>query len=57
MDLMIIAVVAVLAAIISAVIAIIIKKSKWKILLFAVAGIIIGLPLGYLIAPFVLSFY
>jgi len=57
MDLMIIAVVAALAAIISTVIAIIIKKSKWKILLFAVVGIIIGLPLGYLIAPFVLSFY
>lgn len=57
MDLMIMAAVAALAAIISAVIAIIIKKSKWKILLFAVAGIIIGLPLGYLIAPFILSFY
>ena len=57
MDLMIIAAVAALAAIISAIIAIIIKKSKWKILLFAVVGIIIGLPLGYLIAPFILSFY
>ncbi len=57
MDLMIMAAVAALAAIISMVIAIIIKKSKWKILLFAVVGIIIGLPLGYLIAPFILSFY
>lgn len=57
MDLMIMAVVAALAAIISTVIAVIAKKSKWKILLFAVIGIIVGLPLGYLIAPFVISFF
>ena len=57
MDMMITAVVAVLATIIAIVIAVIAKKSKGKILLFAVIGLIIGIPVGYFLAPFIISFF
>jgi len=57
MDMMITAIVAVLVAIISAVIAVITKKSIGKILLFAGIGLIIGIPVGYLLAPFIISFF
>lgn len=57
MDLMVIATVAVLAAIVSSVIAAIAKKSKWEILLSAAIGTIVGLLFGYPIAPFIISFF
>jgi hypothetical protein len=51
------AIVAVLVAIISALIAVIAKKSIGKILLFAGIGLIIGIPVGYLLAPVIISFF
>lgn len=57
MDMMIMAVVAILTSIIALLIAMITKKSKWNVLLFATIGLIIGMPLGYFLAPFVISFF
>ncbi len=57
MDLLIVAGFAVLAAIVSALIAKFYKKPKMKILLFAAIGAIIGSPVGYFLAPVILSFY
>ena len=56
MDLIVIAAVAILAGIVSAVIAIVRKKTIWKILCWGLSGIVVGSVLGYLIAPFVISF-
>jgi hypothetical protein len=56
MDMMITAVVAVLITIISTLIAVITKKSIMKIVFFAVIGLILGIPAGYLLAPFIISF-
>jgi uncharacterized membrane protein YfcA len=56
MDLIVIAAVAILAGIVSAVIAIVRKKAIWKILRWGLSGIVVGSVLGYLVAPFVISF-
>ena len=57
MDIFATLIVAIIIGIIAAVIGIIAKKGIWRILIYAIAGLIIGLPLGYLLAPFILSFY
>jgi hypothetical protein len=56
MDMMITAVVAVLVTIISTLIAVITKKSLKKIVFFALIGLILGIPAGYFLAPFIISF-
>lgn len=56
MDMMITAIVAVLVTIISALLAVIAKKPKRKIFLFAVIGLIIGILAEYFLAPFIISF-
>ncbi len=57
MDLMILAAVAILLAVFSALVAIFTKKTKWKVLIYALVGLMAGIPIGYALAPFVLSFY
>jgi hypothetical protein len=56
MDMAITAIVTILLTIISILIAVITKKPKRKILLFAVSGLIIGILAGYFLAPFIISF-
>lgn len=57
MDLIVMAVVAVLFALIAFVIALMTRKKFGKILIYAVSGLIIGLLTGYFIAPTVISFF
>ena len=56
MDLMIMGIVAVLVSIISTLAAVIAKRSKWKLLAYAVVGLVIGIAAGYFITPFIISF-
>jgi predicted PurR-regulated permease PerM len=56
MDVMVIAVVAVVIAIIAALIALIKRKKIGKILKYAISGLIIGLLVGYFLAPTIISF-
>jgi hypothetical protein len=53
---MIAAAVAVLAAIFSILTAVFTKKRKKQVLVYGVAGLIIGMLIGYLAAPLVISF-
>ena len=57
MDFIIIVLFSLSGAIVSALIARFNKKSKGKILLFAVIGAIIGWPIGYWLAPVILAYY
>jgi len=57
MDLFIMGFVALIAAVIGAVVAIITHQPKLKILTYAFVGLILGVPIGYALAPFVLSYY
>ena len=57
MDLFVMAIVALIGAIITALAAVFNKKRLKRIFAHAGIGLIAGLVLGYLIAPFVLSFY
>jgi hypothetical protein len=57
MDVIVMAVVAVLFTLIAVVIAMITRKKIRKILIYAFAGLIIGLPIGYFLAPFIISFF
>lgn len=56
MDLIIAAAIALLLAIITALTALVRKKPKKKILLYGLAGLILGLLPGYALAPFIISF-
>ena len=56
MDLIIAAAIAVLAAIISILAAVFTKKTKKKIFVYAITGLVLGLIAGYLLAPLVISF-
>jgi len=56
MDLFVMAIVALILAIIAALAAVFNKKRLKIIFAYAGIGLIAGIPLGYLIAPFVLSF-
>ncbi len=57
MDAMVTGVVAILFAVIAALIALIKKKKIGKIFIFAGSGLIIGLLIGYIITPTVVSFF
>ena len=57
MDIMVIAIIAISASIITALIAVIKKKTIGKIFIYAALALIIGLPFGYLLAPFIISFF
>ena len=57
MDVIVAGVVAILFAVIAALIALLKKKKIGKILIFAFSGLIIGLLIGYVLAPTVVSFF
>ena len=57
MDLFVIAIVAVIALIIAALTAVFNKKRLKTIFGYAGVGLLAGLAVGYLIAPFVISFF
>ena len=57
MDLIVTAVIAVVFAFIALVIAFITRKKIGTMLIYAVSGLIIGLPIGYLLAPTIISFF
>ena len=56
MDIFIIVCGGVILAIPAALVAIFRKKGIWKILVYALSGFVIGLPIGYILAPFILIF-
>jgi xanthosine utilization system XapX-like protein len=55
MDVFVILIAGILTGIIFAVVAFR-KKSKWNILIFGIIGFLIGLLIGYFLAPFFISF-
>ena len=57
MDLIVMAVVAVLFALIAVMIALITRKKIGAILIYAGSGLVIGLPIGYFLAPTIISFF
>ena len=57
MDAMVTSFAAILFAVIAAVIALIKRKKIGKIFIFAGSGLIIGLVIGYILAPTVVSFF
>ena len=57
MDLIVTVVFASLLAIIICLIGIFTKKKIWRILLHTILGFIIGLPIGYFLAPIIISFF
>jgi hypothetical protein len=57
MDWIVTGVIAVMMGIIAVLIALITKKKLRKILIYAVSGLIIGIPVGYLLAPVMISFF
>jgi hypothetical protein len=57
MDIFIIVIAAIITAILAAAIAIVKKRGIGKIFVYILLGFVIGLPIGYLLAPFILSFY
>ena len=57
MDIFVIVIAGLVAAIAAALVAIIKKKGIKKIFIYALVGFIIGLPIGYILAPFIISFY
>lgn len=57
MDIIVTVAVAILTAIIALLIAIITKKKIKKIVIFALLGLIIGLPVGHFLTPIIISFF
>lgn len=57
MDLIIMGILGLLAAVMGAAVALITHRPKLKILTYAFIGLILGIPIGYAVAPFILSFY
>ena len=57
MDIFVIVMAGLLTAIVAALVAIIKKKGIKKIFIYTLVGFVIGLPLGYILAPFIISFY
>jgi len=57
MDWIVTGVVAVIMGIITLLIALITRKKWSKILIYAVSGLIIGIPVGYMLAPVIISFF
>ena len=56
MDLIVTAGVAIIFAIIAVLIAIITRKKIKKVFIYGFSGLIIGLPIGYFLAPMIISF-
>ena len=56
MDIFVTLIVGILTGIISTLVAVFTKKSKWEILIFGIIGLLIGILIGYLLAPFFISF-
>ena len=56
MDMLVMTIVALITAIIAALAAVFNKKKLRTIFVYAGVGLITGIPLGFLIAPFVISF-
>ena len=56
MDWIVTAVVSIIMGIIALLIAILTRKKIRKILLYTVSGLIIGIPVGYFLAPIIISF-
>ena len=56
MDLIFAAAIALLAVLVLVLVAIFTKKTKKQVLYYALAGIVIGIPAGYLLAPVIISF-
>jgi len=57
MDLMVTAMVAIIVAIIAVLIAVIKRKTIGKIFIYAAFALIIELPFGYFLTPFIISFF
>lgn len=57
MDVFVIIIGGIVAAMVAALVAIFKKKGIWKIFVYALLGFVIGLPIGYWLAPFIISFY
>jgi len=57
MDVFVTAIVAIIIAIVAVLVAIFTKKKIGKIFIYAILGLIIGLPVGYILTPFVISFF
>ena len=57
MDWIVTAVVSIIMGIIALLIAIITRKKTGKILIYAVSGLIIGIPVGYFLAPIIIAFF
>jgi hypothetical protein len=57
MDVFVIIIGGIVAAMVTALVAIFKKRGIWKIFVYAVLGFVIGLPIGYWLAPFIISFY
>ena len=57
MDIMVTVAVAILIAVIAVLIAIITKKTIKKVFIFAILGLIIGLPVRYFLTPIIISFF
>ncbi len=57
MDIFVIVIAGLIAAIAAALVAIFKKKDIGKIFVYALLGFVIGLPIGYFLAPFIISFY
>ena len=57
MDIFVIVIAGLVAAIAAIPVAIIKKKDIGKIFVYALIGFVIGLPIGYILAPFIISFY
>ena len=57
MDIFVTVVAGIIVAIGAVLVAIFTKKKLGKIFIYAISGFVIGLPIGYILAPFILSFY
>lgn len=57
MDWFVTGAVSIIMGIIAVLIAIFTKKKIGKILIYALSGLIIGIPVGYILAPVILAFY
>ena len=57
MDIFVAVIAGLAAAIVATLVAIIKKKGIAKIFVYALIGFVIGLPIGYILAPFIISFY
>ena len=56
MDLMVTSAVAFIFGIIAALIAVFKKKKIWKVLIYGFSGLIIGVIIGYILTPTIVSF-